>query len=116
MSDVSDDDIKRKKKLPLFFETDGREKFNALMAQGKIPPLQNQNLANLDLRGYNLSTLDLSGSYLRGANLSGVDLSGANLSGASLREAKVSGCYFPQDLPVDEIRMSLELGTRIRHR
>ena len=115
MLTVPSDDIKRRKRPELFNE-EHREKFNALAAQGKMPPQQNQNLADLDLRGYDLSTLDLSGSYMRGANLSGVDLRGANLSGVSLKNAKVSGCYFPSDLAADEIRLSLEFGTRIRHR
>ena len=116
MSDLPADDIKRQKKLALFYEDGGREQFNELAAQGKIPHLQNQNLENLDLRGYHLSNMDLSGAYMRGVNLSGLDLSDANFSGASLKDAKVSGCYFPKDLPADEIRLSLEFGTRIRHR
>ena len=116
MTDIPDDDIKRQKRLPLVYEEGGREKFNELVAQGEIPHLQNQNLANLDLRGYNLSTMDLSGSYMRGVNLSGQDLRGANLSGVSLKDAKVSGCYFPEDLSAGEIRLSLEFGTRVRHR
>ena len=116
MSNIPDDDIKRKKRLSIFQEEDGREKFNALVGEGKIPHLQNQNLSSLDLRGYDLSNVDLSGSYMHGANLTGMDLRGANLSGASLKDAKVSGCYFPKDLPADEIRLSLEFGTRIRHR
>jgi len=116
MSYIPDDDIKRQKRLPIFLEEDGREKFNELVAQGKVPHLQNQNLESLDLRGYNLSNIDLSGSYMRGINLSGLDLRGAILSGASMKDAKVSGCYFPKDLPADEIRLSLEFGTRIRHR
>ena len=110
------DEIKRQKKLSLFYEQDGRKKFNELVDQGKIPHLQNQNLENLDLRGYNLSNMDLSGSYMRGVNLSGLDLRGSNFSGVSLKSAKVSGCYFPKDLPADEIRLSLEFGTRVRHR
>ena len=110
------DDIRRQKKLSLFYEEGGREKFNELVAQGKMPHLQNQNLEKVDLRGYNLYNMDLSGSYLRGADLSGQDLRGANFSGASMREANVSGCFFPEDLPADEIRLSLEFGTRVRHR
>ena len=116
MFELPEDDIKRQKKLPVFYEHDGREKFNDLVAQGKIAHLQNQNLENLDLRGYHLSNMDLSGAYMRGVNLSGLDLRGADLSGASLKDAKVSGCYFPKDLPADEIRLSLEFGTRVRHR
>ena len=114
--ELPDDDIKRQKKDPLFYEDDGRKKFNDLVAQGKAPHLQNQNLENLDLRGYNVSNTDFSGAYLRGTNLSGLDLRGADFSGASMKGAKVSGCYFPKDLSADEIRLSLECGTRIRHR
>ena len=116
MSDLADNDIKRQKKLTLLYEEGGREKFNELVAQGKIQNLQNQNLANLDLRWYNLSNMDFSGSYMRGVNLSGLDLRGANFSGVSLKDAKVSGCYFPKDLSAEEIRLSLEFGTRVRHR
>ena len=116
MSDILSDDIKRQKRLPIFCEDNCREKFNTLVSQGKIPHLQNQNLANLDLRGYNLSNMDFSGSYMRGVNLSGLDLRGANLSGVSLKDAKVSGCYFPKELPAEEIRLSVEFGTRVRHR
>ena len=116
MLNIPADDIKRQKKSSFFYEEGGRETFNELVAQGKIPHLQNQNLADLDLRWYNLSNMDLSGSYMRGVNLSGLDLRGANLSAISLKDAKVSGCYFPQDLSADEIRLSLEFGTRIRHR
>ena len=112
---IDEDDIKRQKRPPIVYP-ENREKFNEMVAQGKIPHLQNQNLADLDLRGFNLSTMDLSGSYMRGVTLSGEDLRGANLSGVSLKGAKVSGCYFPKDLPADEIRLSLEFGTRIRHR
>jgi len=115
MLDAPTGDIKRQQRSPLFYE-ENREKFNELVAQGKIPHLQNQNLANLDLRLYDLSKMDLSGSYMRGANLSGVDLRGAILSGVSMKDAKVSGCYFPHDLSAEEIRLSLDFGTRVRHR
>ena len=115
MLDVPDGDIKRQQRSPLFYE-ENREKFNEMVAQGKISQLQNQNLANLDLRRYNLANIDLSGSYMRGANLSGMDLRSVNLSGVSMKNAKVSGCYFPNDLSAEEIRLSLEFGTRIRHR
>ena len=115
MLKVPEGDIKRQPRSPLFYE-ENSEKFNELVAQGQVPHLQNQNLANLDLRTYDLSKMDLSGSYMRGANLSGVDLRGANLSGVSLKDARVSGCYFPQDISAEEIRLSLEFGTRVRHR
>ena len=106
-------DIKRQPRSKLFFE-ENRDKFNELMAQGKIPHLRNQNLADMDLRGFDLRTTDLSGSYLRGANLSGQDLSYARLVGVSLRNAKVSGCLFPKGISPEELRLSLDFGTRIR--
>ena len=115
VSDIPDGDIKRQRR-PQYVNAEEREKFNAMVAQGEIPHLQNQNLADLDLRGYDLSHMDLSGSYMRGANLAGLDLRGANFSGASMKNAQVSGCYFPKDLLAEEIRLSLEFGTRIRHR
>jgi len=116
MSNLPTDDIKRQQKLPLFYEEGGRAKFNELVAQGKMPHLQNQNLEKVDLRGYNLSNMDFSGAYMRGADLSGLDLRRATFSGASMKDANVSGCFFPEDLSADEIRLSLEFGTRIRHR
>jgi len=112
---IHDDDIKRQPRNQLLY-AENREHFNALVAQGKITQLHNQNLSDADLRGFDLSNMDLSGSYMRGANLAGLDLSGANFSGVSLKHAKVSGCYFPKDLRADEIRLSLDFGTRIRHR
>jgi uncharacterized protein YjbI with pentapeptide repeats len=116
MSDIPEGDIKRQKRPSFLVDDGGRKIFNDLVAQGNTPPLQKQNLATLDLRGYNMANADLSDSYMHGVNLAGVDLRNANLSGASMRAANVSGCYFPKDLPADEIRMSLEYGTRIRHR
>jgi uncharacterized protein YjbI with pentapeptide repeats len=63
-----------------------------------------------------LKDADLSGAYLRGANLSGQDLSLAKMHGASLKSAKISGCLFPASISAEEIRLSVDLGTRLRHR
>lgn len=90
------------------------EKFNQLVAEGKPPDLRNSNLAGFDLRDAHLKGLDLSGSYLRGANLRGVDLRGCNLEGVSMLEAQVSGALFPDNVSMEEVRASIELGTRIR--
>lgn len=90
------------------------EQFNDLVRQGKAPDLRGANLAGLDLRKALLKGLDLSDCYLRGANLKGVDLSGCNLKGASLRNAQVSGTLFPENISSQELRLSLELGTRLR--
>jgi uncharacterized protein YjbI with pentapeptide repeats len=46
--------------------------------------------------------------------LRGVDLRQALLEGASLGSAKISGSYFPNQFSAEEIRLSVEYGTRLR--
>ncbi len=108
-------DIRRTPKPKALFE-ENREAFNQAVAKGQVPDFSNQNLSDLDLCGFNLRNANLSGAYLRGANLGGQDLSWANLNGASLKGAKISGCLFPADLSADEIRLSVDMGTRLRQR
>ncbi|MFN2329232.1 MAG: pentapeptide repeat-containing protein [Chromatocurvus sp.] len=69
-----------------------------------------------DLRNMNASGLDFSDSYFRNADLSGIDFRTTNLEGASLLDAKLSGTYFPAELTPEEIRLSLDTGTRLRYR
>ena len=107
-------EIKRKPKPQILFD-ENRDKFNQLVSQGKTPDLTNQNISDLDLRGFNFKNVDLSGSYLRGADLSGVDMSEACLDGVSIKKANISGAFFPYDLPAREIILSWEHGTRMRH-
>ena len=76
--------------------------------------LSNVNLRGADLRRANLRKADLRNAYCHSADLRGVDLSEAKLEGASFHMARVSGAYFPPNVPADEIRLSLEIGTRIR--
>jgi uncharacterized protein YjbI with pentapeptide repeats len=45
-----------------------------------------------------------------------VDLTGCDLSGASIKGANISGTLFPAEVTADEIRLSLDYGTRIRVR
>ena len=106
-------DIKHKPKPKALFE-ENQEKFNKEVAAGKAPDFTNQNLSYLDLTGFDLRNANLNGAYLCGANLSGQDLTRANLHGASLRQAKVSGCLFPLELSAEEIRLSVDMGTRLR--
>jgi|GEM_PF-477324 len=106
-------DISAIPKNPLLTE-ERHEEFNRLVESGQAPDLRGANLASLDLRCYNLRGMDLSGAYLRAANLSGLDLTGCNLKGASLRGARISGTLFPDNISPQEIRLSVELGTRIR--
>lgn len=68
-----------------------------------------------DLRNMNADGLDFSNAYFRNADLSGIDFRNTNLEGASLLDAKLSGAYFPAALSADEIRLSLDTGTRLRY-
>jgi uncharacterized protein YjbI with pentapeptide repeats len=67
-----------------------------------------------DLRKMNARGLDFSNAYFRNCDLSGIDFRETNLEGASLLDSKVSGVYFPDELNPDEIRLSLDYGTRLR--
>lgn len=92
------------------------KEFNTRRAQGETVNLNGANLRGLDLRLMNAAGLDLGNAYLRGADLRGIDFRTTNLEGASLAETKISGCYFPKELTAEEIRMSVEKGTRMRYR
>jgi hypothetical protein len=89
--------------------------FNRL-AEQEPPMLENADLRMADLRAANLRRANLRGAYLRNADLRGVDLSETDLDGASLHEARVSGALFPGNIAADEIRLSLDVGTRMRVR
>jgi uncharacterized protein YjbI with pentapeptide repeats len=67
-----------------------------------------------DLRNMNASGLDFRDAYFRNADLRGIDFRNTLLEGASLIDAKLSGVYFPQSLSAEEIRLSLDTGTRLR--
>ncbi|MDD5719677.1 MAG: pentapeptide repeat-containing protein [Candidatus Krumholzibacteria bacterium] len=95
---------------------DDTKGFNARKAQGGTCDLRGVDLRGLDLRGLDADGLDLSGSYLRDADLRGVDLSQVHLAGCSFYGAKISGTLFPAELTAEEIRLSVELGTRVRYR
>jgi len=114
MPDSKVKDIRRAPRPQELFE-ENRHKFNEAVAQGLRPDFSYQNLSDLDLSCFDLHNANLAGSYLRGVILSGVDLSDAYLHGASIKGARVSGCLFPVEIPAQEIWLSLEKGTRIRH-
>ncbi|MEY8204656.1 MAG: pentapeptide repeat-containing protein [Bermanella sp.] len=88
--------------------------FNKLKAQGKTCDLSGCDFRGLDLREMDVRGLDFSNAYFRGADLRSIDFRGARLAGASLADAKISGCFFPDNLPAQEILMSLQQGTRLR--
>lgn len=89
--------------------------FNKLIEslQGEVD-LSGGQFRGYDLRKFNLQRANLSNGYLRNADLRGLDLSQAQLAGASIKDAKISGTLFPHNLSPDEIRLSLEFGTRLR--
>jgi uncharacterized protein YjbI with pentapeptide repeats len=89
--------------------------FNAGKAAGQTCNLRGMNLRGLDLRGLDADGLDLTDSYFRDSNLKGIDFSRSILEGASLQGARISGCLFPPELTADEIRLSHDLGTRLRY-
>jgi uncharacterized protein YjbI with pentapeptide repeats len=72
-------------------------------------------LRGLDLRNLVADGVDFRDAYFRGADLRGVNFTNANLEGASIAGAKISGAYFPAYITPDEIRLSFELGTRMRY-
>jgi uncharacterized protein YjbI with pentapeptide repeats len=76
--------------------------------------LANVNLRGADLRRANLRRADLRNAYCHSADLRGVDLSEAKLEGASFHMARISGAYFPPNVTAEEIRLSVEMGTRVR--
>ena len=87
--------------------------FNRI-ARSEDPDLADANLRGCDLREANLRRADLRGAYLRSADLRGVDLSEALLDGASIHQARIGGTLFPDNISAEELRLSFELGTRLR--
>jgi len=103
---------------PLYqmLRNDDIQGFNNAREQGKQCDLRGCDLRGLDLRNINLRDTDLTDAYFRGADLRGVDFRGCSLDGASLADAKISGCYFPAEIPAQEILLSVTHGIRLRHR
>ena len=90
--------------------------FNEQRDQLDTSELKSGDYRGRDLRNMNAAGLDFSNSYFRNADLSGIDFRNANLEGASLLDAKLSGTYFPRELSAQEIRLSLDTGTRLRYK
>lgn len=89
--------------------------FNAKREQGQACDLRGVDLRALDLRGMNADGLDLTDAYLRDADIRGIDFSNALMEGVSLRGARISGVKFPAELTAEEIRLSVDFGTRMRY-
>jgi len=94
------------------------DEFNRRKAEGEstYELLRGGDFRGLDLRNLNADGLDLRDAYFRGADLRGIDFRHANLEGASFCQAHISGCYFPHELCADEIRLSFDLGIRVRYK
>jgi len=95
---------------------DGKiDEFNELKAAGKNCDVTNCDFRNLDLQHLDANGLDFTGCYFRQTDLRGVDLSNTKMLGASINGARISGAYFPKELTADEIKLSVEHGTRMRY-
>ena len=94
------------------------DEFNKRKAAGEstVDQLRGGDFRGLDLRELDTNGLDLRDAYFRGADLRGIDFRNCNLEGASFCQAHISGCYFPPELSADEIRLSFDLGIRVRYR
>lgn len=91
--------------------------FNQCKARGevKMDMLRGGDFRGLDLRGLDASGLDLRDGYFRSADLRGVDFRTTQLEGASFCQAHISGCFFPREIHADELRLSFDLGIRVRY-
>jgi uncharacterized protein YjbI with pentapeptide repeats len=116
---MTDHDIKPEIKAdPLYqmLRQEDVDGFNAHRDQLDTSHLKSGDYRGRDLRKLNARGLDFSNAYFRHTDLSGIDFRETNLEGASLLDAKVSGVYFPEGLSPEEIRLSLDHGTRLRYR
>jgi uncharacterized protein YjbI with pentapeptide repeats len=75
----------------------------------------NQRKAKGELKGDDANGLDLRDAYFRGADLRGIDFRNTQLEGASFCQAHISGCFFPKEITADEMRLSFDLGIRVRY-
>jgi len=107
-----------RKESPLFeMLSDGKvDEFNAARANGETLDLENAMMRGFNLRKFNLTSISLKGAYLSQADLRGLDLRFCNLEGATIKNAKISGTYFPDNISAEEIKVSNELGIRMRLR
>jgi uncharacterized protein YjbI with pentapeptide repeats len=100
----------------LLLRVDDTQGFNLRKEQGGTCDLRQVDLRGLDLRGLDAEGLDFTGSYFRDSDLRGIDFSATCLEGCSFYGCKVSGALFPAELSAEEIRLSVEHGTRVRYR
>lgn len=82
--------------------------------------LARARLAGADFQGASLRFVNFEGADLEAANFAKANLfsayfGGARLQGASVHGADVVSAVFPDDLGAAELRLALEVGTRLRH-
>jgi hypothetical protein len=90
--------------------------FNQRVELGERVNLVSCDFRGIDLRGMDPTGIDFSGCYFRQADLRGVDFRKSILTGASFNGVRISGAYFPHELTAEELRLSLNYGTRMRYR
>jgi len=115
---MNSEDIKPEiKQDPLYqmLRQENIDEFNTARESLDTSHLKSGDYRGRDLRKLNARGLDFSNAYFRNADLSGIDFRETNLEGASLMDAKISGVYFPEELSPEEIRLSLDTGTRLRY-
>lgn len=91
--------------------------FNQRKAKGEIKEgqLRGGDFRGLDLRELDADGLDLRDAYFRGTDLRGIDFRNCQLEGASFCQAHISGCFFPPQITAEELRLSLDIGIRVRY-
>ena len=92
------------------------DRYRQLVAGRSEIDLRGADLRGTDFRHVDLGKVKLTGAYLRDADLRGKDLRHLDLEGCSLRNARIGGTFFPDALTAEEIRLSVEHGTRLRVR
>jgi uncharacterized protein YjbI with pentapeptide repeats len=103
---------------PLYdlLRTEQIAEFNQRKAAGESTEgqLVGGDFRGLDLRNLDADGLDLRDAYFRGADLRGIDFRCSKIEGASICQAHISGCFFPADISAEELRLSFDLGIRLR--
>ncbi len=88
--------------------------YNLAIINRQDVDLSEANLRSVDFRNADLEKVRLKGAYLRDADLRGCDLRHMDLEGTSFHNAKIAGCFFPDNVSAEEIRLSVDHGTRVR--
>jgi len=88
--------------------------YHRIIEERDVVDFSSSDLRAVDLRNADISKVVLRGAYLRDADLRGLDLRDIDLEGCTMFNAKISGTFFPPELSAQELRNSIDYGTRIR--